>query len=84
MINLDKRELTTITNRNGNVTFTIESNQPLPVETIQEIETLDLSVYWNDDSCKHYSFDTKLNNGYWLENTFYNNELDHATSLILN
>lgn len=75
-------EQTTIKNRN--VTFSIESNKPLSPETIQEIENIELSIYWSDSSCKHYSMDTKLNNGYWLENTFFNNELNHATSLILN
>lgn len=84
MINLMKREQTIVTNINGNVTFTIESNNPLSYDTIREIEQIDMPVYWSDNSCKHYSMDTKLNNGYWLENTFYNNELDHATSLILN
>lgn len=65
-----------------NLLIKINSNQELDSEILKEIEELELTSYWSDDSCKHWSFDTKLSNGLWLENIFYNNELTVATASI--
>lgn len=68
----------------GTVTFKIKSNKQLDHQTVRNILELPLVVYWSDNQNKHYSMDTKLNNGLWLENIYYNNELDKAIALILN
>lgn len=65
------------------ICFVVESKSTLDDETIEEIKSIGLSIFWNDSTAKHYSFDTKLSNGMWLENINYNNELSQATALII-
>lgn len=66
------------------VSFTIESTHSLNEQVINEIEEITLSIYWSDSRCVHWSFDTKLSHGIWIENIKYNNELTTAEALILN
>ena len=68
----------------GTVSFKIKSNKQLDQQTVQNIIELPLTIYWSDKQGKHFSMDTKLNSGLWLENIFYNNELSKAVAIILN
>lgn len=65
-----------------NIIFNIKSNKPIDNEMIENIKGLELTVFFNNMDSQHYSFDTKLDNGLWLENIFYNNEMTLATALI--
>ena len=67
----------------GEVLFTVRSTEPLHQETIEEIKNLDLDVYWSDERSIHWSFDTKLSDGAWLENITYSNDLLHAEAVFL-
>lgn len=73
-INVEKEEY--------KIQFVVQSDKALDDETIKEIENIELSI-WVDPFSNHYSFDTKLSNGLWLENISYNNELSQATALII-
>lgn len=75
-INYNKEEYKTV--------FTVQSDCALDAETIEAIKNIRLPIYWNDSQSKHYSFDTKLSSGVWLENIFYNNELSLAEAVIHN
>ncbi len=66
------------------ILINVRSNKQLNNETIKEIKELNLPIYFNDSTGVHWSFDTKLNNGYWLENISYNNDLTNAQALINN
>lgn len=68
----------------GNILLTVESNNYLTNDTIEEIKELNLAIYFNDLSSSHWSYDAKLNSGHWLENITYNNELTQGKALILN
>lgn len=39
-------------------------------------------IYWNDLTCKHWSFDYKLPCGVWVENVYWNNELDTVHCMV--
>ena len=39
-------------------------------------------IYWNDLTCKHCSFDYKLPCGVWVENAYWNNELDTVHCMV--
>ncbi len=68
----------------GEIVLNVKCNNPLDNGTIQELKSLNLDIYWNDSKCEHWSFDTKLNNGHWLENITYNNELTEGYASIYN
>lgn len=62
----------------------VRSNKALDNDTIVEIKQLNLNIYHNDFDSTLWSFDTKLNNGNWLENIYFNNELTKGKALINN
>ena len=39
-------------------------------------------IYWNDLTCKHWSFDYKLPCGAWVENTSWTNALDTVHCMV--
>ena len=68
----------------GVIRFTIQSNKELDNETREQIQAQNFIIYWDNKACEHYSLDTKLANGLWLENITFNNDLTKAEALILN
>lgn len=62
-------------NSNGTIYHIKDSQNLLTDELIEEIQNLDIPVYWNDSQSKHFIFDTKLSNDVWIESIYINNEL---------